>query len=134
MTATMKSIHVSVTIEKPAQRVYDYVSDLNRFPDWATSFCLAVAPAADGWWEMQTPEGPMNIRFVERNDYGVLDHYVDTGRGEPVLNPMRVIANGSGAEVVFAVFQQPGVPDDSFERDVAMIRRDLETLKSVLER
>lgn len=45
----------------------DYVSDVARFPEWPTSFCLSVRQA-DGEWLMETPDGPATIRFVERND------------------------------------------------------------------
>jgi len=46
---------------------------------------------------------------------------------------MRVIANGDGAEVLFTLFQSPGVADDQFRRDVELVESDLQTLKGLLE-
>jgi hypothetical protein len=43
----------------------------------------------------------MKFRFVKRNEFGVLDHYVNPAPGVEVYVPMRVLANGSGSEVIF---------------------------------
>jgi hypothetical protein len=63
----------------------------------------------------------------------VVDHEVATPAGERILNPMRVIPNGSGCEVVFTLFQRPGVSDETFETDAQWVTRDLESLKRLLE-
>jgi hypothetical protein len=34
------------------------------------------------------------------------------------IQPMRVLPNGSGSEVVFSVFQLPGASDAKFTRDI----------------
>lgn len=76
----------------------------------------------------------MKIRFVERNDFGVLDHYVTVAPGLEVYVPMRVLPNGSGSEVLFTVFRLPEMSDERFAEDAALVERDLKTLKTVLER
>jgi hypothetical protein len=48
--------------------------------------------------------------------------------------PMRVFANGAGAEVLITVFRQPGVSDEKFGEDTRWVLRDLETLKALLEK
>jgi hypothetical protein len=47
--------------------------------------------------------------------------------------PMRVFANGDGAEVLLTVFRQPGTSEEKFAEDTQWVRRDLEALKEVLE-
>jgi hypothetical protein len=46
---------------------------------------------------------------------------------------MRVLANGDGAEVVFSLFQRPGMSDEEFARDADWVARDLQILKACLE-
>jgi hypothetical protein len=46
---------------------------------------------------------------------------------------MRVVTNGTGSEVLFTMFQLPGMSDHQFAEDVAMVARDLQSLKVVLE-
>jgi hypothetical protein len=53
--------------------------------------------------------------------------------GAQILNPMRVVPNSSGSEVIFTLFQPPGMSDHKFDEDAGRVQRDLRTLKSVLE-
>ncbi|MFH5187348.1 hypothetical protein ACHHV8_34880 [Paenibacillus sp. TAB 01] len=93
MTSTYPSRILSISIDRPLEQVYDYIYELKHFPDWATSFCLSIQVAGDEG-RMETPEGPAVIRFVERNRWGVLDHWVSArnGTGElyfPARRPER---------------------------------------------
>ncbi|MDO7837446.1 hypothetical protein Q4610_20590, partial [Sphingobium sp. HBC34] len=81
-------------------------------------------------WLADGPEGPVTIRFTPHNDYGVMDHFVDTGDGREVHVPLRVIRNGDGAEVMLTLFRQPGMDDEMFARDAKWITRDLRALKA----
>ena len=53
--------------------------------------------------------------------------------GKSILNPMRVVANGDGCEVMFTLFQLPEMDDEQFARDAEMVKADLKTLKAVME-
>jgi hypothetical protein len=75
----------------------------------------------------------MKIRFADRNDYGVLDHFVTPAPGVEIYVPMRVLPNGSGSEVVFTLFRLPEMSEEEFDRDAGMVERDLRVLKSALE-
>ena len=106
-----------MTIERAPAEVYAYVSDPNNLPKWASGL-----------------SGAVKVRFVERNPYGVLDHYVKANAGPEVYMPMRVFPNGEGAEVLLTVFRQPGVTEEKFVDDTQWVRRDLEALKALLEK
>ncbi|HEV8649783.1 MAG TPA: hypothetical protein VG276_10355 [Actinomycetes bacterium] len=82
---------------------------------------------------MDTPDGPVGLRFVEANELGVLDHYVKLGSGVEIDVPMRVIPNGEGSEVLFTLFQAPDMSDERFAEDAKQVEHDLATLKAVLE-
>ncbi|HXV12694.1 MAG TPA: SRPBCC family protein, partial [Candidatus Krumholzibacteria bacterium] len=58
---------------------------------------------------------------------------VTLASGEKALNPMRVVPNGEGSEVLFTLFQLSEMSDLQFVEDVAMVERDLRSLKEVLE-
>jgi len=83
---------------------------------------------------METSGGAMAIKLAPQNDLGVLDHYLTPAGGETVYVPMRVVANGSGSEVLFTLFRLPGVGDEDYAADAALVRQDLDTLKGLLER
>ena len=123
---------MSVGIARTVHQVYAFVSDPENLPQWATAFCLSVRRSGDEWI-VGTPQGPVRVAFVAENDFGVLDHVVTLASGIAILSPMRVVANGAGSEVVFTLFQPPGMSDAEFAADAAMVERDLGTLKAVLE-
>ncbi len=54
--------------------------------------------------------------------------------GLKVYNALRVTPNGDGAEIAFTLLQLPGMTDDDFTRDAGLVKTDLETLKSIVER
>ena len=72
--------------------------------------------------------------FVPENPYGVLDHDVTLESGVTVHNPMRVVENESGSELIFTLFRQPDMSDEKFAEDRVAVEKDLQTLKEVLER
>jgi hypothetical protein len=47
---------------------------------------------------------------------------------------MRVVPNGTGAEVTFLLFRTPDMTDAAFAADAAAVARDLNALKTLLER
>jgi hypothetical protein len=71
--------------------------------------------------------------FAPENEYGVLDHEVVTPSGDTVYVPLRAIADGDACEVVLTLRRAPGMTDAEFERDTALVTRDLVLLKKVLE-
>ena len=48
-------------------------------------------------------------------------------------NPMRVVPNGDGSEVVFTLFRRPGMSDHEFSADAAAVEQNLVTLMKLLE-
>jgi hypothetical protein len=106
-----------MTIERPALDVYNFISDPKNLPKWASGLSAAV-----------------KVRFVERNKFGVLDHFVKADSADEVYMPMRVFPNGEGAEVLLTVFRQPGTSEEKFAEDTQWVRRDLEALKELLEK
>jgi Polyketide cyclase / dehydrase and lipid transport len=123
---------VSVSIDCPPTRAYDFVCDPANLPQWAAGLGQSVSRVADEWI-VQTSSGPMRLRFVERNELGVLDHRVILESGEEIFVPMRVVANGAGSEIMVTVFRLPGMTAEAFARDVGLVEQDLKTLKRTLE-
>ena len=127
-----ESRHISAWVDRPADEVYDYASEPANLPVWAPGLGSSVEKV-DGQWVAESPMGRVVFAFVPRNQHGVLDHDVTLPSGETVYNPMRVIADGSGCEVVFTLRRRPGMSDEDLARDADVVSADLATLKRVLE-
>lgn len=128
----MRTKVLTVSIQCNPARVYAFVSDPENLPVWASSFCRSIQQI-EGEWIAQTPEGAVKIRFVSKNSFGILDHYVQIVPGTDVYVPMRVIPNGDGSEVIFTLFQSSFMTDEKFNQDIAWVEKDLQSLKRVLE-
>jgi hypothetical protein len=126
------SMTLSVTIRRPAQLVYDFLSDPHNMPRWAAGLGVSVRQQDDAWI-VQTPAGPMKMVFAEKNRFGVADHTVYPPNAAPVYVPLRVLENGSGCDVVFTLFRQPDMSDAQYAQDAGLVRRDLQTLRELLE-
>lgn len=122
---------VSISIAKPPGAVYDYLADPLNFPRWS-QFITAIRPQDDHWLA-STPNGDVRIVFAPRNAFGILDHAVTVNAELTVQVLMRVVPNKAGSEVLFTVFRSAGMSPDEFETDIAMVLRDLASLKHVLE-
>jgi len=124
--------HVSVSIQRPAQVVYDFVSNGTQLSRWASGLGESVQASGNDWLA-DGPLGKIRIRFAAQNEFGVLDHDVQLPSGETVHNPLRVVPNGAGSELTFTLFRLPGVNEQSFDSDAATVERDLKRLKELLE-
>lgn len=133
MVKLHESKMLRVVIERLPDEVYEYAANPMHLPEWAKSFCLSVRKENDDW-VVQTPDGPMVLEFAARNPYGILDHYVTVAPGRRLLNPMRVIPNGMGSEVIFTFFKPDDIPMEQFELEAVNVMQDLQLLKRILER
>jgi hypothetical protein len=132
-TVTSESRHISEWIDRPADEVYEYALDPANVPQWAPGLGSSVEKVDDQWF-VETSEGRVGFAFVPRNEYGVLDHYVTLPLGEVVYNPLRVIPDERGCEVVFTLRRRPGMSDEDFKADADAVAADLTRLKQVLAR
>jgi hypothetical protein len=132
MTSLRKSRSISVSIGCGLERAYDFLCVPENFPKWASGLAGSLTKTG-GEWLAETQHGPVRIRFSERNAYGVLDHWVYPRAGVEVYVPMRIVANGDGCELILMLFRLPEATDEEFAADAAWVRRDMSTLKNLLE-
>ena len=128
-----RSRHIGIGIDRPAGEVYAVAADPLNLPRWAAGLAGAAVEHDGERWFTDSPMGRVTFSFVPRNDFGVLDHDVTLPSGETVHNPLRVIGDGDGCEVVFTLRQRPGMSEADFRRDAEAVEKDLAALKSLVE-
>jgi hypothetical protein len=129
----LESQTLSVAVDVEWKDVYEAIWRPEDFPKWASGLSRSSLHKVDDVWVAEGPTGIVRIRFTEHNPFGVMDHYVDTGNGPVVYVPLRVIANGEGAEVLLTLFRQADMSEEQFLADAEWVRRDLRALKALLE-
>ena len=124
---------ITVSVRRNARELYEAIWRPEVFPQWASGLGASLERHGEGW-SAQGPEGPVKIKFSERNQFGVMDHWVDLGEGRVVYVPLRIVANGDGSEVMLTLFRQPGMSAQKYAADEDWVKRDLARLKHLAER
>ncbi|WP_440410934.1 SRPBCC family protein [Neorhizobium petrolearium] len=130
---TMPARIIHIGIERPWQEVYAFAARPENMPLWASGLSSGLTREGEDWIGDGGPIGKVRVRFAPQNPFGIIDHVVSMDNGLVVENPLRVVANGDGAEVMFTLLQRPDLDDAAFEADAAHIRKDLKALKDLLE-
>ena len=133
MPTTLAVRHVSVSIERAPDDVYRFASNLENWPEWASGLSKSIRRAGDAWI-VAGPLGDVKLRLARPNEFRILDHDVTLPTGVTFHNPLRVLPNGTGSEVVFSVFRHAGTSDQAFQADTSTVENDLRALKQLLER
>jgi len=130
---TFKSQHISVSINRPADQVYEFVSNPENLPKWAAGLSGSIKNV-NGDWIAESPMGRVKVKFADKNKSGILDHDVTLPSGAKVYNPMRVFPNNDGSELIFTLYQRPDMSDQMFTEDVKAVIRDLDKLNTLLDK
>lgn len=126
--------HVSVSVNRPVADVYNFVSNPQHLPEWASGLSTGTVKKEGDQWLMESPMGKVKVKFTGRNEFGIIDHEVTLPSGQKVYNPVRVLQNNEGSEIIFTVYRLPGTTNEAFEKDAATVLADLQQLKKILER
>ena len=130
---TFMAKHISVSINRSAVQVYEFASNPENLPNWAAGLSDSIKKINEDW-VAEAPMGRVKVKFAEKNKFGVLDHDVTLPSGVKVYNPMRVLPNNDGSELVFTLYRRPDVSDQEFADDAKSVEKDLAKLKTLLEK
>ena len=125
--------NISIYIHRTPEDVYAFASNAENLPMWAAGLASSEVARVGDSWLADAPFGKVKIRFAEVNTFGVMDHDVELESGVVVHNPMRVVSNGDGSELIFTLQRQPGMTEEQFKEDAKAVAKDLRTLKELLE-
>jgi hypothetical protein len=130
---TVEARTITVRIDRPFATVSDFLAAPPNWNQWAFGLGKNIRQSTDGWIA-DSGGGTARIRFTPRNEFGVVDHTVIRPSGQRVYIPMRLIANGSGCELLFTLFREPKMSNTQFDSDAGFVQRDLNRLKSLMEK
>jgi len=132
-TVTVESRTITVRIDRPFDKVYEFLVDPANWNQWAFGLGRNIRRSQDGW-VADSDGGIASVQFTPRNSFGVVDHTIIRASGQRVYVPMRLIGNGSGCQLLFTLFREPSMSDAQFASDAGFVQRDLNGLKRLLEK
>lgn len=130
---TFMAKHISISIDRSAAQVYEFASNPENLPKWAGGLSGSIKKVNDDWIA-EAPMGTVKVKFAEKNKFGILDHDVTLSSGVKFYNPMRVLPNNDGSELVFTLYRHSGMSEQKFAEDAELVQKDLMSLKTLLEK
>ncbi|KQV81769.1 hypothetical protein [Rhizobium sp. Root1220] len=130
---TMPTRIIHRSIDRNWRDVYAFAGAPENMPLWASGLASGLERSGDDWIA-EGILGTVKVSFVPHNEFGVIDHTVTIESGLRVYNALRIVPNGNGCEIMFVLLRPPGMTDEQFEADAAHVARDLEALKTLMER
>ena len=121
---------VTAVLDAPKDTVFDYLSELENLPDWATDFARELK-FEDGKAKVVNGLGEFFFEIDADRETGVIDMYAGPTEDELALFPTRVVPLGEEKSAyLFTMFKQPGMPDDLFESQYESLRREFDNIRA----
>ena len=130
--ALLKSRTLSISMDCNPKKAYEFILNPVNLPKWAKGLSGSIKKVGEDWIA-ESPMGSVRVKFADNNKFGVLDHDVTLPSGATVSNPMRVMPNWNGSEIIFTLFRQPDMSDEEYARDIGLVQQDLQNLKTIME-
>jgi len=126
----MRSKTVTAVLSAPRESVFEYLSNIDNLPDWATEFARELR------WEggeafIRNGLGEFVFRIAADLETGVIDMLAGPTSDELALFPTRVVGlPGGDTAFMFTMFQRPGMPDELFDSQHASLVREFENIRA----
>jgi hypothetical protein len=130
----VRSATVTTVLDAPSDRVFDYMSQVENLPEWATEFARELRREGDDY---KVRNGLGEFFFAIRADptTGVIDMFSGPTKDAMAVFPTRAVALPDGRTAyTFTMFQGPNMPDDLFDAQHASLQREFANIERVFTR
>jgi hypothetical protein len=130
----MNSSTHSLMISAPRDKVFDFLSNVENLPKWATLFCREIKRGDDGRYRVVTPQGEIFFAIEADPSTGTIDMFGGADEDHMSFWPSRVIARPDGGSLfLFTAFQYPGMSDENFAAQCAGLVQEFPHIKAHVE-
>jgi hypothetical protein len=125
----METRTVTAVLEAPKHEVFDYLSQIENLPAWATEFARELR-YEDGKAKVVNGRGEFFFAIEAEPKTGVIDMYAGPTEDELGLFPTRVVELPGGTSAfTFTMFQAPGLSDEDFDSQYRSLLREFENIR-----
>ena len=126
----MRSETVTTILPAPQQQVFEYLSDIERLPEWATEFARELKREGEDY---KVVNGLGEFYFDIRADpeTGVIDMFAGPSKDRMAIFPTRAVELPDGRTAfTFTMFQAPEMPDELFESQHESLKREFNNIEA----
>jgi hypothetical protein len=128
----MEDRTVTIVLDAPSDRVFDYLSRVENLPKWADEFARELK-YEDGKAKVVNGLGEFFFSIEADADTGVIDMYAGPAEDELALFPTRVVElPGGRSAYTFTMFRAPETPRELFDSQYRSLLRELENVRREL--
>jgi hypothetical protein len=128
----VRTATVTAVLDSPQREVFEFMSDIENLPAWATEFARELRRDEDGY---SVVNGLGEFRFEIRADAdtGVIDMYAGPDAEHMAVFPTRAVAlDERRTAYTFTMFQGPDMPDELFDSQHESLKRELAGVSELL--
>jgi len=122
----------TVTTILPASRnvVFDYMSDIERLPEWATEFARQLKREGQDY-KVVNGLGEFYFKIEADPGTGVIDMFAGPTKDQMAVFPTRAVELPDGRTAYsFTMFQGPDMPDELFETQHQSLQREFANIQA----
>ncbi len=130
----MRSRTVTAVLDADQGTVFDYLSDIERLPEWATEFARELRREGDDY---KVVNGLGEFYFTIEGDRktGVIDMFAGPSKQRMAVFPTRAVPLPDGRTAYsFTMFQGPDMSDELFDAQHASLKREFANIERALNR
>jgi hypothetical protein len=126
----MRSHTLTTVLPAPQREVFEYMSEIENLPQWATEFARELRRDEDGY---KVINNLGEFRFEIRADEatGVIDMLAGPSVDEMAVFPTRAVELADGRTAyTFTMFQGASMPNELFERQYESLKREFRNIEA----
>jgi hypothetical protein len=129
----MRSRTVTAVLDADHQTVFDYLSDIERLPEWATEFARELRREGEDY-KVVNGLGEFYFAIQADRETGVIDMFAGPSKQQMAVFPTRAVPLADGRTAYsFTMFQGPDMPDELFEAQHASLQREFANIERALQ-
>ena len=130
----MRSRTVTAVLDADQATVFDYLSDIERLPQWATEFARELRREGDDY-KVVNGLGEFYFAIEADRRTGVIDMFAGPSKERMAVFPTRAVPLPEGRTAYsFTMFQGPDMSDELFDAQHASLQREFANIERALNR
>jgi len=126
----MRSETVTTVVPAPQTTVFEYLSDVEKLPEWATEFARQLERDGEDY-KVVNGLGEFYFEIKADPQTGVIDMFAGPSKDQLAIFPTRVVALPDGSTAFsFTMFQGPGMSDELFESQHQSLKREFTNIEA----
>jgi hypothetical protein len=120
----MRSETVTAVLPAPQKAVFQYMSDIEKLPQWATEFARELKRDGEDY-KVVNRLGEFYFEIKADPETGVIDMLAGHSKDQMAIFPTRGVQLPDGQTAFsFTMFQGPGMPDELFDSQHESLKRE----------